>query len=190
MNLHSHKYSGLANAKTIHIAQEKTGNIKFSTRKPSSHQHQHSTGRHNATIRPGSGPRRSLGIASGQARRNYRPDLRKVSDGVLLRAPIYIPLLCFIRLARLRHPTPLLIDGCVCFFCFIISSFRYHTSNDVRTLRTSSGKHERRAWTRLRYRPLEHGQTINRACSLPHVAIGLSCGLSDKGVGTDSLGYT
>lgn len=80
MNLHSHKYSGLANAKTIHINQPKTGGgLQISTRKPSSHQHQHAGGKHNATIRQGSGSRRSLGIVAGQTRRNYRPDLRKVS---------------------------------------------------------------------------------------------------------------
>jgi len=79
MNLHSHKYSGLANAKTIHINQEKNGGLKVSTRKPSSHQHQHATGKHNATIRQGSGGRRSYGIIAGQTRRNYRPDLRKAA---------------------------------------------------------------------------------------------------------------
>lgn len=82
MNLHSHKYSGLANAKTIHIGFNKTGGgLKVSTRKPSSHPHQHATGQHHATIRQGSGSRRSMGIVSGQSKRNYRPDLRKVSIG-------------------------------------------------------------------------------------------------------------
>ncbi|KAG8833945.1 hypothetical protein FRC17_009816 [Serendipita sp. 399] len=78
-NLHSHKYSGLANAKTIDINQGKTGGLNVATRKPSSHQHQYATGRHHATIRNGSGTRRSLGIVSGQSKRNYRPDLRKTA---------------------------------------------------------------------------------------------------------------
>lgn len=78
MNLHSHKYSGLANAKTIHISQQKSGGLKTSTRKPSAHPHQHATASHHATIRPGSGSRRSMGIVSGLSKRNYRPDLRKV----------------------------------------------------------------------------------------------------------------
>ncbi|KAG8757813.1 hypothetical protein FRC14_001462 [Serendipita sp. 396] len=79
MNLHSHKYSGLANAKTIGISHNKTGNLSVVTRKPSSHQHQYHTGRHHATIRPGSGSRRSMGIVSGQSKRNYRPDLRRAA---------------------------------------------------------------------------------------------------------------
>ncbi|KIM31687.1 hypothetical protein M408DRAFT_327150 [Serendipita vermifera MAFF 305830] len=80
MNLHSHKYSGLANAKTIHIAPNKTGGgLKVSSRKPTAHPHQHATGAHHYGIRPGSGPRRSYGIVAGQSRRNYRPDLRKAA---------------------------------------------------------------------------------------------------------------
>ncbi|CCA67124.1 hypothetical protein PIIN_00958 [Serendipita indica DSM 11827] len=78
MNLHSHKYSGLANAKTIAINHTKGSGLTVSTRKPSAHQHQHATGRHSATIRQGSGSRRSMGIVAGQSKRNYRPDLRKV----------------------------------------------------------------------------------------------------------------
>jgi len=80
MNLHSHKYSGLANAKTIHIGHNKTGGgLKVSSRKPSSHPHQHSTGMHHSTIRQGSGSRRSMGIVAGQTKRGYRPDLRKAA---------------------------------------------------------------------------------------------------------------
>ncbi|CAG7853926.1 SubName: Full=Uncharacterized protein {ECO:0000313/EMBL:KIM31687.1} [Serendipita indica DSM 11827] len=79
MNLHSHKYSGLANAKTIAINHTKGSGLTVSTRKPSAHQHQHATGRHSATIRQGSGSRRSMGIVAGQSKRNYRPDLRKAA---------------------------------------------------------------------------------------------------------------
>jgi len=80
MNLHSPKYSGLANAKTINISHNKNGGgLKVSTRKSSRHPHQHATGMHHSTIRQGSGSRRSFGIVSGLSKRNYRPDLRKAA---------------------------------------------------------------------------------------------------------------
>ncbi|PVF98247.1 60S ribosomal protein L28, partial [Serendipita vermifera] len=79
MNLHSHKWSGLANAKTIQIDHNKGGGLKVVTRKPSAHPYQNSTGKHYSSIRQGSGPRRSAGIAAGQSKRGYRPDLRKAA---------------------------------------------------------------------------------------------------------------
>lgn len=113
MNLHSHKYSGLANAKTIHVHHHKpegatgSGHIKVTTRKPASHHHKHANSKHHSNIRAGSGSRRSLGIVSGQSKRNYRPDLRHVS------------LFDFIS------------------FIFLPFSFSFSpTRNDVRTLRT------------------------------------------------------
>lgn len=68
-NLHSFKYSGLANSKNIHIADTPAG-MKIYTAKKSPIQ------RVATTIRPRSGGRRSLGIVAGVAKSGYRPDLR------------------------------------------------------------------------------------------------------------------
>jgi hypothetical protein len=111
MNLHSHKYSGLANAKTIQIDHNKGGGLKIVTRKPSANPYQNSTGKHYSSIRQGSGPRRSAGIAAGQSKRNYRPDLRKVSI-------IYVP------------------SSSKCLHFPIHYTSLYDIRNDVRTLRT------------------------------------------------------
>jgi len=78
-NLHSHKFSGLANAKTIGIDADSEGKITMSTRKLSSGPRTVRKSRHDQAIRSRSGPRRSIGIASSHARRGYRSDLRSVA---------------------------------------------------------------------------------------------------------------
>ncbi|KAF9068009.1 ribosomal protein L28e [Rhodocollybia butyracea] len=65
LGLHSHKYSGLANSKTIDVTDTKASPTAVSSARSTS------------TIRPRSGSRRALGIASTSAKRGYRPDLRK-----------------------------------------------------------------------------------------------------------------
>ncbi|KAF8079261.1 ribosomal L28e protein family-domain-containing protein [Lyophyllum atratum] len=74
-NLHSYKYSGLANEKSIDISDSPEG-IQITTRKtkvaptavkPAFAKH---------TIRARSGSRRAQGIVSQIAKRGYRPDLR------------------------------------------------------------------------------------------------------------------
>ncbi|KAH8836026.1 ribosomal L28e/Mak16 [Flagelloscypha sp. PMI_526] len=77
-NLHSHKYSGLANAKTIDIT-DNNGTIEITTRKTKGSSKAVKGARSKSTIRPRSGPRRAVGIAVGSARRGYRPDLRKAA---------------------------------------------------------------------------------------------------------------
>ncbi|OCH93000.1 ribosomal protein L28e [Obba rivulosa] len=74
-NLHSHKYSGLANAKTIDV-REKEGAIQIVTRKKDAGAHAVKSARATTTIRPRSGPRRALGVAAKITKRGYRPDLR------------------------------------------------------------------------------------------------------------------
>jgi large subunit ribosomal protein L28e len=74
-NLHSQKYSGLANAKTIDVSDSSSG-IKITTRKGKASPHDVASGRVVTTIRPRSGSRRSIGVAAGPAKRGYRPDLR------------------------------------------------------------------------------------------------------------------
>ncbi|KII94219.1 hypothetical protein PLICRDRAFT_36466 [Plicaturopsis crispa FD-325 SS-3] len=77
-NLHSHKYSGLANAKTIHIHDSGNG-IQVQTRKGKASPHHVSAARHTSVIRNRSGPRRALGVVASQAKNGYRPDLRKAA---------------------------------------------------------------------------------------------------------------
>ncbi|KAI6120949.1 ribosomal L28e/Mak16 [Pisolithus croceorrhizus] len=74
-SLHSHKFSGLANAKTIDIRDSGSG-IQVTTRKSKASPHAVRPARTTMTIRNRSGPRRALGIVSGLAKRGYRPDLR------------------------------------------------------------------------------------------------------------------
>jgi large subunit ribosomal protein L28e len=77
-NLHSAKFSGLVNDKTIHVHD--TGNgIQLRSRKSKNGPHTVAKAHHDSTIRPRSGGRRAIGIASSFARRGYRPDLRTVS---------------------------------------------------------------------------------------------------------------
>ncbi|KAJ7589546.1 ribosomal L28e protein family-domain-containing protein [Mycena floridula] len=74
-NLHSFKYSGLANSKTIDVSDSGSG-IQIVTRKTKVGSGSVAGSRAKSTIRPRSGGRRALGIASGPAKRGYRPDLR------------------------------------------------------------------------------------------------------------------
>ncbi|KAJ7292561.1 ribosomal L28e protein family-domain-containing protein [Mycena rebaudengoi] len=74
-NLHSHKFSGLANSKTIHIADSGSG-IQIVTRKTKASPSAVSSASSTSTVRARSGGRRSIGIAAGTAKRGYRPDLR------------------------------------------------------------------------------------------------------------------
>jgi len=74
-NLHSYKYSGLVNSKTIDVSDSGSG-IQIVTRKPKAHRGAVSKAQAKTTIRPRSGGRRALGVASSIAKRSYRPDLR------------------------------------------------------------------------------------------------------------------
>ncbi|KAI6031213.1 hypothetical protein PISMIDRAFT_446106 [Pisolithus microcarpus 441] len=74
-NIHSHKFSGLANAKTIDIKDSGSG-IQITTRKSKVSPHAVRPARTTLTIRNRSGPRRAFGIVAGLAKRGYRPDLR------------------------------------------------------------------------------------------------------------------
>ncbi|KAF8131505.1 ribosomal L28e/Mak16 [Boletus edulis] len=74
-NLHSHKYSGLANAKTIDIKDSPSG-IQVTVNKSKATLHQVRGARTTSTIRNRSGGRRSLGVVAGLTRKGYRPDLR------------------------------------------------------------------------------------------------------------------
>jgi len=74
-NLHSFKFSGLANAKTIHVQNSSSG-IQIITNKKSATPAQVKSARATTVIRRRSGGRRALGITAGLARRGYRPDLR------------------------------------------------------------------------------------------------------------------
>ncbi|THH11623.1 hypothetical protein EW145_g563 [Phellinidium pouzarii] len=78
VNLHSYKYSGIANAKTIHVEETPAG-IQIVSRKPSTSTHSVKAARHITSIRRGSGSRRAAGIAAKNARAGYRPDLRKAA---------------------------------------------------------------------------------------------------------------
>jgi len=75
-NLHSHKYSGIANSKAISINADSEGKVTIDSRKLSAGPRTIRKSRHSQSVRARSGPRRSLGVASSHARRGYRPDLR------------------------------------------------------------------------------------------------------------------
>ncbi|KAK0234071.1 ribosomal L28e/Mak16 [Armillaria fumosa] len=74
-NLHSYKYSGLANAKTIDVSDSPAG-VKITTRKSKASSHAVASAKAVSYIRPRSGTRRALGIASQPLKKGYRPDLR------------------------------------------------------------------------------------------------------------------
>jgi len=75
-NLHSHKYSGLTNEKTIDISESSEGTIQITTRKTKVAPTAVRPAFAKSTIRPRSGPRRAQGIVAQIAKRGYRPDLR------------------------------------------------------------------------------------------------------------------
>jgi len=79
-NLHSYKYSGLANAKTIDITDSGSG-IQITTRKTKTSPHAVRTAKSTSTVRNRSGGRRALGIATSYAKRGYRSDLRTAALG-------------------------------------------------------------------------------------------------------------
>ncbi|KIM69904.1 hypothetical protein SCLCIDRAFT_1207145 [Scleroderma citrinum Foug A] len=81
-NLHSFKFSGLANTKTIDIKDSPSG-IQIATRKSKASPHVVRAGRSTMTIRNRSGPRRALGVTATLTKRGYRPDLRAVSCTVI-----------------------------------------------------------------------------------------------------------
>ncbi|KAI0652645.1 ribosomal protein L28e [Trametes meyenii] len=74
-NIHSWKYSSLANEKTITVKDSESG-IQLAYRKkgaaPTAVRPAYST----LAIRPRSGPRRAAGVTARLAKRGYRPDLR------------------------------------------------------------------------------------------------------------------
>ncbi|KAL0952066.1 hypothetical protein HGRIS_008703 [Hohenbuehelia grisea] len=74
-NIHSHKFSGLANSKTIDVTDSASG-IKVTTRKVKATPTQVAPAHSTSYVRPRSGGRRALGVASATAKRGYRPDLR------------------------------------------------------------------------------------------------------------------
>ncbi|KAG1842242.1 ribosomal L28e/Mak16 [Suillus subalutaceus] len=80
LNLHSHKYSGLANSKTIDIQNSESG-LQITTRKSKASPHAVRPARTTATVRNRSGGRRSLGVVASVAKRGYRPDLRAAALG-------------------------------------------------------------------------------------------------------------
>ncbi|KAL9716664.1 hypothetical protein Ac2012v2_001116 [Leucoagaricus gongylophorus] len=75
-NIHSHKYSGLANSKMINVSDE-SGVIKIVTRKTKASPYAVASAYATSSIRAKSGGRRSFGVAAELARKGYRPDLRK-----------------------------------------------------------------------------------------------------------------
>ncbi|TFK42139.1 ribosomal L28e/Mak16 [Crucibulum laeve] len=74
-NLHSHKFSGLANSKTIDISDSGKG-IAITTRKTDASPHAVASAYTTTKIRPRSGGRKGLGKAAAIAKSGYRPDLR------------------------------------------------------------------------------------------------------------------
>ncbi|XP_006453909.1 hypothetical protein AGABI2DRAFT_189249 [Agaricus bisporus var. bisporus H97] len=74
-NIHSFKYSGFANAKTIDVS-DSNGAIRITTRKVNASPHAVAAAATVAPIRARSGGRRALGVGASVAKRGYRPDLR------------------------------------------------------------------------------------------------------------------
>ncbi|ETW86624.1 hypothetical protein HETIRDRAFT_307184 [Heterobasidion irregulare TC 32-1] len=77
-NIHSHKYSGLANTKTIDIREVPAG-IKITHIKTKAAPGAVRSTRASNLIRARTGPRRALGVATHTAKRGYRPDLRSAA---------------------------------------------------------------------------------------------------------------
>ncbi|KAI0249501.1 ribosomal L28e/Mak16 [Lactifluus subvellereus] len=75
VNVHSQKFSGLANAKIIDVRPSPNG-IAITHRKKSASTHSVRTAYASTIIGSRTGPRRALGIAAQSAKRGYRPDLR------------------------------------------------------------------------------------------------------------------
>ncbi|EIW87322.1 ribosomal protein L28e [Coniophora puteana RWD-64-598 SS2] len=79
-NLHSYKYSGLANKKAIDISDSGNG-IKITTKKTKSSPQAVRGSLTSTTIRNRSGGRRALGAAAQLTKRGYRGDLRAAALG-------------------------------------------------------------------------------------------------------------
>jgi len=78
LNIHSHKYSGLANSRTVSIQEDK-GVIQIATRKSTASPHAVGSGVAKSTLRHRTGPRRALGATSKVFKSGYRPDLRRAA---------------------------------------------------------------------------------------------------------------
>jgi len=74
-NIHSYKFSGLANAKTIDIA-DNGGIIKIKSRKTKATSNSVASAHSTTSLRARSGRRHALGVAVAHSKRGYRPDLR------------------------------------------------------------------------------------------------------------------
>ncbi|GLB43672.1 putative ribosomal protein [Lyophyllum shimeji] len=96
-NLHSYKYSGLANEKTIDISETSEGTIQITTRKTKVAPTAVRPAFAKSTIRPRSGPRRAQGIVAQYARRGYRADLRPAAVARVS---------AILRTKKPRRPTP------------------------------------------------------------------------------------
>ncbi|KAG2116316.1 ribosomal L28e/Mak16 [Suillus cothurnatus] len=70
LNIHSHKYSGLANSKTIDIQSSESG-LQITTRKSKASPQAVRPARTTATVRNRSGGRRSLGVVASVAKRGW-----------------------------------------------------------------------------------------------------------------------
>ncbi|KAI9454924.1 ribosomal L28e protein family-domain-containing protein, partial [Lactarius psammicola] len=74
VNIHSQKFSGLANARTVDVRPP--NGIAITHRKVKASPRAVRAAYATNTIGSRTGPRRALGIAAQAAKRNYRPDLR------------------------------------------------------------------------------------------------------------------
>jgi len=96
LNIHSHKYSGLANSKVINIYANADGGVSITKVKADAKPNQVASARTHVNLRRTTGPRRANKIAAAEtAGKGYRADLRKVSLGPLF----FIPHCCW----RWRH---------------------------------------------------------------------------------------
>ncbi|THH30226.1 hypothetical protein EUX98_g3952 [Antrodiella citrinella] len=77
-NLHSFKWSGIANTKTIDIKDTGAG-IQITTTKKNATPQAVRAGKSTSSIRNRSGGRRSYGQVAQLAKRGYRPDLRQAA---------------------------------------------------------------------------------------------------------------
>ncbi|KAI0305030.1 ribosomal L28e/Mak16 [Russula brevipes] len=75
VNIHSQKFSGLANANTIDV-KPSANSVVITHRKKSASPRAVRPAYATTTIGSRAGPRRALGIAAQPAKRGYRPDLR------------------------------------------------------------------------------------------------------------------
>ncbi|KAL0579424.1 hypothetical protein V5O48_002595 [Marasmius crinis-equi] len=78
LNIHSHKYSGLANTKTIDV-QDVNGSIQITSRKPKASSQAVAPASSVTNVRARSGSRRALRVGSANAKKGYRPDLRRAT---------------------------------------------------------------------------------------------------------------